>query len=471
MYFSESNVLVIGDLMLDQYYSGSVKRISPEAPVPVVKISSISNVLGGSGNVVNNITHLGANCHLVGISGRDSARNIIINLLDDHKISYKIFESDNQTTTKLRVIGEKQQITRLDFENISPPDADTTASIMIQIENIMKSVKAAVISDYGKGFCSSVICSRTIEIAKKNNVFTIVDPKGTDWAKYAGASIVTPNLKELSIAAGVEIENEDLEIEKYGKEIIKKYSFGSLLVTRSAKGMTLITESSVKHITTVAKEVIDVSGAGDTVVAAVAVAKASGISTFESVRIANIAAGIVVSKFGTAPIEFNELHTAMNSTGDKKIISRDMLLRIVKMLRHQKKRIVFTNGCFDILHTGHTRYLQEAKGLGDILIVGLNSDASVKILKGPERPYNNENDRAELLASLASVDYIVCFDEKTPYDLIKSISPDVLVKGGDYSPENVAGREFSGEVKIVPFIEGYSSTRYINTIKNTTEKK
>lgn len=321
-----------------------------------------------------------------------------------------------------------------------------------------------VISDYGKGMCSEELCPFIIEKANAQNKKVIIDPKGANWEKYNNAFLVTPNVKELSEVYGKEIANEDDDIIKYGSIVRKKYNLTYLVVTRSEKGITIIGENYVKTIPTQAMEVFDVSGAGDTVVACIAVFLDLGLDIDNAVYYANLAAGVVVGKLGTAPITLSELTYALNGIHSSKVVSRSSISDIIKRERSFNKKIVFTNGCFDILHKGHVTYLKKAKSLGDILILGLNSDDSVRRLKGPTRPVNSENDRAVVLEALECIDYIVIFDEDTPLNLIKNIMPDILVKGGDYKVEDVVGREYAGRVEIIDFVQGYSTTSTIEKL-------
>lgn len=456
--FSKESILVVGDVMLDRYYLGKVHRISPEAPVPVVKVNEVKNTIGGAGNVVNNITHLGARSCLIGAVGKDSDGRIINQLLKKLGVQSCMIETGAPTITKVRVIGDHQQVVRLDFEEGVVLADKSIKKFKEHINKVINSIDIIIISDYGKGMCSDDVCRYIIHKSNGKGITCIVDPKGKDWHKYKGASIITPNLKEMSDALGVSIQNEDNAIEKHGREIIKKFQIEHLLVTRSDKGMTYISKEKTFHVPAEAKEVYDVSGAGDTVVATLAVALAHKIELIDAVKLANKAAGIVVTKFGTAPIEHRELINSINGITKNKIMPHGSLLKTLKELKMKHQRIVFTNGCFDIIHRGHVTYLREARKLGDILIVGVNSDGSVRKLKGKNRPLNNELDRMEILASLEFVDYVVLFKEETPYNLIKAIRPDILVKGGDYKVNEVAGREFAGDVKILPFVEGYSTT-------------
>ncbi|WP_163329270.1 bifunctional D-glycero-beta-D-manno-heptose-7-phosphate kinase/D-glycero-beta-D-manno-heptose 1-phosphate adenylyltransferase HldE [Desulfurobacterium thermolithotrophum] len=463
--FSNASVLVLGDLMLDKYYFGNVNRISPEAPVPVVKVNREEYTLGGAGNVVNNIINLKAKAYMIGAIGKDSNKSVIKQLLDEKQVNYHLLERDLPTITKIRVVGEHQQIVRIDFEEIKPLEQEELEEVKQYILSLINKVNCLVISDYGKGMVTFDLSQFVVNQAKEKNLPVIVDPKGSDWDKYRRATIITPNLKELSDLLKIEIKNDDEEIETYGQEVRKKYGLTYLLVTRSEKGMSLITENEVYHIRSEAKEVYDVSGAGDTVVATLATAMSTGINTLDAVKIANTAAGIVVGKIGTAPVTLDELKNALKGYRNRKLRHLQDLIVEIAMLREKGKKIVFTNGCFDILHRGHIEYLKKAKELGDVLIVGLNSDDSVKKIKSKDRPINRQEDRAELLASLEFVDYVVIFDEDTPYNLIKEIRPDILVKGGDYKLEEIVGREFAKRTITLPFIEGYSTTAIIGKIK------
>ena len=462
--FSKVSILVVGDLMLDKYYFGDVNRISPEAPVPVVKVNHEKYTLGGAGNVVNNIVNLGAKAFVIGIVGKDPNKLVIKQLLDEKRVNYYFLERDLPTTTKIRIIGEHQQMLRVDFEEIKPLEYEELDNVKQYILSLINKVDCLIISDYGKGMITFELSQFIIKRAKEKKLPVIVDPKGIDWNKYIGATIVTPNLRELSNLLSRKVKNEDKEVENFGQEVREKYGLTYLLVTRSEKGMSLITENEVYHIRSEAKEVYDVSGAGDTVVATLATAISAGINILDAVKIANTAAGIVVGKMGTAPITLDELKNALKGYRNRKLKSLQDLTLEIAMLRGKGKKIVFTNGCFDILHRGHIEYLKKAKELGDILVVGLNSDESVKKIKGKGRPINRQEDRAELLASLEFVDYVVIFDEDTPYNLIREIKPDILVKGGDYKIEEVVGKEFAKETVVLSFIEGYSTTSIVEKI-------
>ena len=463
-----TKALVIGDVMLDTYFIGSVKRISPEAPVPVVKVSNQFDTLGGAANVCRNLCNLGSDVHLVGCTGKDHKSEIIALMLKELNVKSTLISTDYPTINKIRIIGNHQQIARVDFEE---ERIILTSQQEIEINQIVSAeipmVDCVIISDYGKGFCTENICRNAIDEANKLGKPIIVDPKGTDWKKHACATVITPNLKELSDIFGKEIANNDEEINVAAEKALQEFNLQNILVTRSEKGMSLINKNMKEHIPTEAKEVFDVSGAGDTVVAVLAASLAAQFSLKESVILSNKAAGIVVGKIGTVPVSYEELEQAVSEKPKPvKIITQKDLLPLLADLRGKNKKIVFTNGVFDIIHKGHIYYLQKANRLGDVLIIGLNSDASVKRLKGEGRPINNEADRAFVLSAFEFVDYVVTFSEDTPYNLIKMVQPDVLVKGADYKIENVVGREFAGETVLIDFQEGYSSTKIINKAYN-----
>ena len=462
--FSTVKVLVVGDMMLDIYYTGDVSRISPEAPVPVVKISDTTKRLGGACNVANNLSHIGAKVRLLGLASDDTHGKILRKMLDDIKVSYQLYNFLENTTSKLRVIGSRQQIARLDFEDDTVLDKPSVDEITKDIKTDLALNDVIIISDYGKGVCTDEICAYIISEAKKISKPVIIDPKGNDWTKYTGATVVTPNVKELGVVANVSINNTDEDVLKYGRMIKDKYDIEYLIVTRSDQGITVIASDYVKTFKAESKEVFDVSGAGDTVVSILAVSFALNYDIAETIELANRAAGIVVAKAHTVPITIEELKESYNLVQHSKMITKDNLDEVLLYYRDRGKKIVFTNGCFDILHIGHVKYLQASKEVGDVLIVGLNSDKSVKMLKGDDRPINNQADRATLLSAFSFIDHVIIFDDETPTQLIKTIKPDVLVKGGDYKLEEVVGREYAKKVELIDFVEGYSSTNIINKI-------
>jgi len=464
-----SKTLVIGDVMLDTYYKGNVKRISPEAPVPVVQVNNQFDTLGGAANVCRNLCGIGSEVYLIGCIGEDHKSVIITQLLNKLAVEHTLFPVDYPTINKIRVVGNHQQIVRIDFEvEKMILTAEQQEAINKYITEIIARVDCVVISDYGKGFCTEKICRHAIEIANKSGKITIIDPKGNDWNKYKHATFITPNLRELSEVVGKEINNNnDDEIREVSEYLLQKYNFKNMLITRSGKGITLVNKEIVKHIPTETKEVFDVSGVGDTVVAALAACQSAQFSLYDSIVLVNKAAGIVVGKEGTVPVTYEALlQEVSEKTVSSKIITQQNLLLILDQLRTINKKIVFTNGVFDIIHRGHISYLQKARQLGDILILGLNTDASIKRIKGEGRPINQENDRAYVLSAFEFVDYIIMFSEDTPYNLIKMVKPNVLVKGADYKIENVVGREFATETVLIDFQEGYSSTKIIEKVFN-----
>ncbi len=461
-------VLVVGDLMLDTYHIGSVKRISPEAPVPVVKVNRSYSVLGGAANVARNLIGLGAEPTVVGVVGNDTNGEKVREIFSDLGVDAILGISNAPTTTKTRIVGNDQQVVRIDFEEVDielPTQALELA--IVSIEARIGDIDVVVISDYNKGFCSDELCRRVIELANLHNKMVVVDPKGTDWAKYSSATIITPNIKELSDVVGQDIANIDDDIEQSARKILEAYNLSSLLVTRSEKGMSYISPKGSIIVGTDAREVFDVSGAGDTVVATLAASLAAGFSVGDSIFLSNKAAGVVVGKMGTSPILFQELRSELLIYFSRsKIITSERLSDLTYLLREKKSRVVFTNGCFDILHRGHVDYLEKAKSLGDVLILGLNSDDSVRRLKGESRPINDELSRATVMAALNSVDYVVIFEEDTPLNVIKSIRPDVLVKGGDYALEDIVGREYAQFTTTIPFVDGFSTTETIKKMSN-----
>ena len=469
--FEKQAVLVVGDVMLDTYHTGLVSRISPEAPIPVVRVTDSFSMPGGAANVARNIQGLKARPFVVGVCGNDANGLLLSSLLSKSDIVSHLAVSEYPTITKTRIIGNRQQVVRVDFEH---PHMHLPTPLMNELaekwEAWIPSVAIVVISDYGKGLCAPSLCHQLIEKAHSLGKTVLVDPKGKDWQKYGCADMITPNLKELSDAVGYEVPNEDGPVVKAAQELSARYGFGAILVTRSEKGMTLITENDALHLPTRAREVFDVSGAGDTVIATMAVAMGAGIPIPDAMRLANRAAGIVVGKAGTQPVLLEELCDEMGEKRDK-VVSRQALANQLQKLRRQGAKIVFTNGCFDVLHAGHVTYLEKARNLGDVLVVGLNSDASVRQLKGPGRPVNNELARAKVLSSLSFVDFVVVFEEDTPLSLIQEVKPDYLVKGGDYRVEEVVGREFAGQVVLIDFVEGYSTTRILEKMQDSAQSQ
>lgn len=464
--FSDLKCAVFGDFMLDQYIYGDVCRISPEAPVPVVKYLDEKWISGGAGNVVANLSGLGVSVRTFGLVGDDEYGELLLARTQMKTADNSFILRQNGTIVKTRVLGSgRQQMLRIDRENATFLSRDQVSKIVNNFTNtIAGGLDCVVISDYGKGFCSPELCRIIIELCRCHGVKVFVDPKSRDWSHYTGAFLITPNTQELSLAAGENIPNEDEPVVAAGKTLLQQYDIANLLVTRSDKGATLISRSGYTHCPAESVEVFDVSGAGDTMIASMAAFSSAGCPLDECVRIANTASQIVIGKVGTYPVTAKELLEAL-SGGDvprnHKIVDKITAKKICEDWVSEGQRVIFTNGCFDILHVGHIDSLQQAKKLGDRLIVGLNSDDSVRLLKGDGRPVNSQAARASVLAALESVDMIVIFDEDTPAALISQLRPNVIAKGGDYTPQAVAGREFVDEVVILPLVKGFSTTKII----------
>ncbi len=468
----QPNILVIGDLMIDHYLWGSCERISPEAPVQVVDIAKETTVLGGAGNVVNNLKALGAHVSVAGVIGDDANGDELVSMLDaiDVNTQHLIVQHNRKTSKKSRVIAVSQQILRYDKESKEDINESSVATITEMLTQEIAKYDAVILSDYGKGVLTDRLCQNIISLAKQHAVKVLVDPKGSDFSKYRGAYLLTPNKKEAMLATGIDIVDND-SLQKALLQLKSECELDISLITLSEDGIAIYDEA-MKRFPTVAKEVFDVTGAGDTVIASIAFALSAGKSIEETAAFANLAAGVVVGKIGSATVTMDEIEeyeaSLHKSTSDAHIKSFEEIKRIVERYKSQGKKVVFTNGCFDILHVGHVKYLQVAKSFGDVLIVGLNSDASVSRLKGPTRPVNIAEDRAYLLAALEAVDFVVPFEDDTPYELIKMIQPDVLVKGGDYKGKAVVGTEFASELKLVDFVDGKSTTKTIEKIQGST---
>lgn len=465
-------VAVIGDIMTDRYITGKVNRISPEAPVPVNLVESQRDVLGGAANTAANLASLGCQVFAAGMKGRDSDGDILSSLMEKAGIDMSgiITADDYHTTAKIRILGARQQMMRLDYEIKKHPSPEQVNSVLSWLKKLIKAgLGSIVLSDYGKGMITDELAQAVIHLAGEHQVPVLVDPKGSDWTKYDGAFGITPNLKELSDCTGKEIPNEDEAISEAGEACRKKFHLTHVFVTRSEKGITDISAGEIIHRASVAQDVFDVSGAGDTVMAVTAVAVANHMDMRTTLELANKAAGIAVSKVGTYQVKREELLDAWTLNDTFRLTYKPLSWKEAEEKVNQWKEngetVVFTNGCFDILHRGHITYLQQAAALGRHLIVGLNSDDSVKRLKGEKRPINNEMDRSFMLAALRSVDEVVIFSEDTPRELLSVLRPDILVKGGDYREEEVIGREYAGKVKILSFVDGYSTTKTIEKIR------
>lgn len=470
--FGGLSAVVAGDFMLDRYISGEVSRISPEAPVPVVRVNSERSVAGGAGNVAANLAGLGVSLTAIGSVGDDADGRALLSLPLFDSIDVSGVLRLGATTVKTRVLGAgRQQMLRLDREYHAAPDKDDIASVLSKIKAAADAgARLVILSDYGKGFCSPELCREVVAFSRLAGIPVWVDPKKDDWEPYRGASVITPNLKELSAAAGERIPNEDGAVTEAARRLAREYDIGAVLATRSEKGATLVEGGDAVHIPVGSMEVYDVSGAGDTMLAVAAAFAAEGFPLAEAASIANTAAQIVIGRVGTYAIKACELLAALCGESAPEpcgAVSWDEAERLCNIWRARGEKIIFTNGCFDIVHAGHADSLTAAKALGDRLIVGLNSDGSVRRLKGCGRPVNCEAARARVLSAFKAVDAVVVFDEDTPAELLSRLRPDVAVKGGDYRPEDVAGGEYAKEVVILPLTAGYSTTGIIKKAAGT----
>ncbi|HKM19099.1 MAG TPA: D-glycero-beta-D-manno-heptose-7-phosphate kinase [Aliarcobacter sp.] len=464
------NILVIGDLMIDHYLWGSCDRISPEAPVQVVNVKKESSVLGGAGNVINNLVALGSSVDVISVIGNDTVANELKSLLEkiDVPTSNLVVENNRKTSKKSRLIASQQQVLRYDMESIDDIDENSHKQIIQTLEKNIDKYNSIILSDYGKGVLTTNLTKEIIKIANKNSIKVLVDPKGKDYSKYKGSYTLTPNKKEAMEATNIDIKDEHSLIEAL-KSLKTQCELEVSLITLSEQGIAIFDdELTIKP--TVAREVYDVTGAGDTVIASIAFALGNNLDIKDAIYFANLAAGVVVGKIGSATTTLDEIYeyeySLHKSNSTSHIKTFDEIKTLSSKLHSQGKKIVFTNGCFDILHVGHVKYLEVAKSYGDVLILGLNADSSVRKLKGPTRPINTQDDRAYILASLESVDYVVIFEEETPYELIKLIKPHVLVKGGDYEGKDVVGQDIADELKLVQFVDGKSTTNTIKRIQN-----
>jgi D-beta-D-heptose 7-phosphate kinase/D-beta-D-heptose 1-phosphate adenosyltransferase len=467
--WSNKRLLVVGDVMLDKYVWGEVSRVSPEAPVPVVRSIHQNERPGGAANVAMNLVHLGAQVRLIGFTGGDGDERLLIESLRSNRIVPEFVISEGfPTITKTRILGGRQQMLRLDTERLG---ARQQADYDLLVERALAqlpSSHAVVLSDYAKGVLTPEVCQAVIQAARRLGIPVLVDPKNADFTCYSGASTICPNLSELSLATRLDVHDQEALLAA-AEAMVTAFNLKFLAVTMSEKGIVLIQPEKRFLAPALARQVFDVSGAGDTVIAVLALCLASGLKPETAVQLANVAAGIVVAKVGTVPVEKYELLAALAPEialhAESKVLTLPELVSRVTLWKANGERIVFTNGCFDLLHVGHITVLEQARLFGDRLIVAINSDASVRELKGPSRPIVGDRERGRVLAALAAVDAVVVFNEPTPLGVIMATRPDVIVKGGDYGVETVVGAQevqsWGGQAKIVPTVEGYSTTRLI----------
>lgn len=465
---ASGQVIVVGDLIIDEYIIGDSERISPEAPEPVITERERQYVPGGAANVAVNVHALGSSARLFGVIGDDADGDMFLALLKRHGIdSSGIIETDGRPTTrKTRMIARGSQVLRVDRETTAPVSSELEKKLLAGILDAPE--EAVIVSDYAKGVVTASLIQRLVEAGKK----VIVDPKSGDFSKYAGAYLLTPNAPEICRAAEMD-SCSPLSIEEPVRTLMTEHSIQNMLVTLGSDGMALVEGNHpLLHIHAMTREVYDVTGAGDTVIAAVSAAVAGGKSLTDACYVANIAAGIVVGKHRTAVASPQEIMSyAFGPSTSDKIVDRETLARRLAEIRKTGRRIVFTNGCFDLLHVGHITYLNDARGLGDILVIGLNTDRSIRALKGDQRPIISQEERSHMLAALECVDFVVLFDEDTPVDLISLVRPDILAKGADYTKDQVVGADiveaYGGSVSLIPLVDNISTTTIINKIRNS----
>ncbi len=496
--FGGARVLVVGDLMLDRYLWGQVGRISPEAPVPVLHLSHETETAGGAANVARNLSGLGLQVSIAGVTGEDDHRQRLLRQLGEQGTdsSAVLADPSRPTTTKTRLIGNHQQMLRIDDEHLAPLSAELEDQLFATLMPRLSTASVLLLSDYAKGVLFGGLCQRLINAAREQGLPVLVDPKGRDFSRYRGASLITPNRAELAQAASV--DPGDLEhLGAIASRMRAELQLERLVLTLGELGLLVVEHDTQIRIAAVAREVFDVSGAGDTVIATLAAGLAAGLDPVDSAHLANLAAGVVVAKVGTAAISLSELRQALSDElgpdlimgegvrldqtavaqaapdraldPSQKLYSLAELRGQVRDWQSRGERVVFTNGCFDLLHAGHVSYLEQARRHGHHLVIGLNSDRSVRTLKGPERPLVGEQDRARVLAALAAVDAVVLFDEDTPLQLIETLRPDVLAKGADYRPDQVVGaeqvRSWGGELVLVPLLEDRSTSSIIRRMQ------
>ena len=465
---STGNVTVIGDVMLDRFWSGASRRVSPEAPVPVVSVTSQDDRAGGAGNVAVNLAELGLSVSLVGLCGEDEHARALRACVEEAGVRWNVMPCPAETIVKLRVLSRNQQLLRMDFEESLATHANDL--FVRYAQQHLADADLVVFSDYAKG--SLALVQPLLEHCRELNKPTLVDPKGVDFERYRGATLLTPNLAEFEAVVGG-CDTDEILVDR-AEALRASLDLDGILVTRSEAGMTLVQAGQPPaHFAASAREVFDVTGAGDTVIAVMAGCLSAGLPMRDAAHFANHAAGVVVAKLGTASVSPEELLTAVSArpTGaTDNVLGETGLATVLGDLRAEGQRIVMTNGCFDLIHPGHVRYLQQARALGDVLIVAVNDDDSVRRLKGERRPVNTLDDRMAVLAAMGAVDYVVSFSEDTPARLIEALAPDVLVKGGDYAVEQIAGHESvlarGGEVRVLDFVDGHSTSGLIERLND-----
>jgi len=466
-------VLVVGDLMLDEYLWGDSDRISPEAPVQVVDVQREDLRLGGAGNVINNLLTLGARVEVVSVVGDDADGQVLTEIIQGQGLATGgVREVPGRTTSrKTRVLASNQQMLRIDRESRTAITAADEQFLLGRVAELLPQTDVVLFSDYRKGVLTESFLQASIALCRQAQVPALVDPKGEDYTRYRGATMLTPNRKEASLASRIEILDQ-ASLLRAGTQLRQQLDLDVLVITRSEQGMSLFPRTGAAiHLPTRAREVFDVTGAGDTVLVILGLAVAAGFSMEEAAELANLAAGIAVAKVGTSTVSGPEImaeFSRQHADAEQKIQSRAALQGIIRQLRESGRRIVFTNGCFDLLHVGHVKYLQAARQLGDFLVLGLNSDDSIRQLKGANRPLINQEERSHILAALSCIDYVTIFEEETPLELIAALQPDILVKGGDYTPDQVVGKElvesWGGRVELIRFVDGRSTTGIVEKI-------
>jgi D-beta-D-heptose 7-phosphate kinase/D-beta-D-heptose 1-phosphate adenosyltransferase len=464
-------ILVVGDVMVDEYIMGDVERISPESPVPVLVARDRLRRLGGAGNVVRNLMAMGAKVALFATVGQDNPGRWFKRHCEEMGVDTFWVKDDiaRPTTMKTRVVARNQQIVRIDEEHLTPISQVMETAIIEDIKSVMPQVRAAIVSDYGKGFLTNNVLNSLLRVARENGVPVLVDPKGMDYTRYGGATYITPNVREASLASGIDIRDGDLLVAA-GRTLIEQVQAEGIIITRGKDGITLVTRKKHQDFPVKAVEIVDVTGAGDTVISTLALATASGLPIDNAITLANLAASLVVARFGAASVTLSEMLDSLREQSlNNKKQHLDDIDATLRRHRMQGRRVVFTNGCFDLFHAGHLATLRKAAEFGEVLVVGINSDGSIKSIKGPGRPIVPESQRVEMIAALSFVDYVLVFDEETPLNLIKAVRPDILVKGEDWRGKKVVGEEVvtarGGRVEFVKLLAGLSTTEIINRIR------